>query len=184
MWLHLHSRGTSLVGDLVAGAIVEYGARFASEETPQGFAQSRLDAAGAHRAVHMPAEDVDAIVAYLRILRQFADAGELSRARVQQLEGKLAQPLLFCLFSVLDFPVPPRLKAALFDLLRAVAGDPLVASTVWSHLEAAAVLQKPPSDADFVLADFSASRRDITYQARACSSLCRSMVRPTHAARS
>jgi hypothetical protein len=68
---------------------------------------------------------------------------------VQQLEGKLNQPLLFFVFTLLDFPVsavywgfsgadyaaagqvPARLKAALFDLLRSFAAEPLGAATIW-----------------------------------------------------
>ena len=113
--------------------MVQYGSMFAGEN-PQGFAQPRSmfeDAPAAAHRVHMPEEDVDALVSYLRTLRQFADLGALTKQRVQQLEGKLGQPLLFFLFSLLHFPVPPRLKAALFDLLTSLAAEPVGAAVIW-----------------------------------------------------
>lgn len=113
--------------------MVQYGSMFAGEPS-QAFVQPRSmfeDAPTTQHRVHMPDEDVDALVSYLRTLRQFADCGALTKQRVQQLEAKLCQPLLYFLFSLVHFPVPPRLKAALFDLLTSLAAEPVGAAVIW-----------------------------------------------------
>lgn len=147
VWARLHSRSVSLVGDVVVAAMLEYRNLFVGEDAGAAFGQARFmfqeQLAVAPREIAMAAEDVDALVAYLRVLTQFVDDGELTKQRVQQLESKLNQPLIFFLFTLLDFPVVPRLKAALFDAIGAFATDPVAAATVWSLLEAAAVIQKP-----------------------------------------
>ena len=84
--------------------MIQYGNMFAGEASLQSRVMFDDQSSAPHR-VHMPAEDVDALVAYLKTIRQFADQGELSRHRVQQLEGKLNQSLLFFVFTLLDFPV-------------------------------------------------------------------------------
>ena len=113
------------------------------------------------RDINLPADDINAMVAYVRVLQHIADVGAFTQARVQALQAKLSQPLLHFLFTLLDYPVPPVLKAALFDLVAAFAADLVAALNIWTLLEESAVIQKVPAAEAFAAA---APRMDISFQ--------------------
>ena len=160
VWAHLHSRGGMvMVGDMVAGAMLEYRNLCAGDETQQQ--QRMFGSQAVVRDVHLPADGINAMVAYLRVLQHIADAGAFTQARVQALQSKMNQPLLHFWFTMLDLPVPPVLKAALFDLLGAFAADLVAALHMWALLEASAVIQKVPASEAFAAAPL---RMDISFQ--------------------
>ena len=113
------------------------------------------------RDINLPADDINAMVAYVRVLQHTADVGAFTQARVQALQAKLNQPLLHFLFTLLDYPVPPVLKAALFDLVAAFAADLVAALNIWTLLEESAVIQKVPAAEAFAA---TPPRMDISFQ--------------------
>jgi hypothetical protein len=70
--------------------MIQYGNLFAAEAA-QGFqARSIYDDAPGQQRINMPPEDVDALVSYLKIVRQFAEQVRSLALGVQSTKGSLA----------------------------------------------------------------------------------------------
>ena len=178
VWSRLHSNalGMAWPGDLICNAMLSYCKTYAGDDFLSNLAQPRSLFQDENnmpvREVNIPNEDVDAILGYLKLLQQLMETapGDFAIDRVRHLELRCFenQPIMFVLFTLLDLPVQPKLKAALFNVIGSFAGEMASAVKIWTFLENAAVRSKP-AEAGFYASDaqdFSGSgpRTDILYE--------------------
>jgi len=162
VWSRLHSSamGAAAPGDLICGAMLSYCKLYAGDDFSTGLAQPRSlfqdENSAPLREVNIPNEDVEAMLGYLQLLQQLMDTAprDFAVERVQHLEHRCfeSQPIMFVLFTLLDLPVQPKLKAALFSVIGAFASEMASAVKIWTFLENAAVRSKPV-DAGFYASD-------------------------------
>jgi hypothetical protein len=153
VWSRLHSiaLGVAAPGDLICGAMLSYCKLYAGDEFSTSLAQPRSlfqdENSLPVREVNIPNEDVDAMLGYLRLLQQLMETAprDFATDRVQQLEIKCfeGKPIMFVLFTLLDLPVQPKLKAALFNVIGSFASELASAEKIWRFLQDAAVRSKP-----------------------------------------
>lgn len=140
VWVRLHAPGPVhpadwLLGDCVADALLRYAEKYAAEA-------GRLPGSGPGDSV-MPAEDLDVLCAYLGVLQELGEGAQLTPPRAALLSVRFSGATLdYLLFSLLSVAVPPRLKASVFELLGALAGDGSSALRVWKSLEEARVVRR------------------------------------------
>ena len=178
VWSRLHSNalGMAWPGDLICNAMLSYCKTYAGDDFLSNLAQPRSlfqdENSMPLREVNIPNEDVDAILGYLKLLQQLMESapGDFAIERVRQLELRCfeSQPIMFVLFTLLDLPVQPKLKAALFSVIGSFASEMASAVKIWTFLENAAVRSKPV-DAGYYASDMqdlsaSGPRTDILYE--------------------
>ena len=182
VWSRLHSSalGAAAPGELICGAMLSYCKLYAGDDFSTSLAQPRSlfqdENSVPIREVNIPNEDVDAMLGYLQLLQQLMDTAPRDFAidRVQQLELRCfeGQPIMFVLFTLLDLPVQPKLKAALFSVIGSFATEMASAVKIWTFLENAAVRSKPVVETGFYAPDMqhmqdlgtSGPRTDILYE--------------------